>query len=471
MPAKKTQDEQEKSQPEESNPVDRQLSFVGRFIDKYYLKQSKAVQTGTFIVFVLLFAYGFLNILNGKYVLKGNLLKATASGVTYAPYYGVRWGTEDFASNSRGEYYVALGFGEYMRAVISGEHEVIFLQPGPSGMSEQVAWSGNVTVNRLDGEFKNVTISYSAPAAAPAPSGLEGANRIHSAPWSLLVPAAWASEAAGGPGVYQLLVQNVRLSSGAAQGKATIELTVDNQQLELRDRNMSDLTAGPLPLPANQNIDLGSNLYFGIPGNSLPVRGQVRVTAPASGFFQISNYQEEFPLPAEQSVGQALQLRGSRGGAVTARIVFSQPLKLYREADWAAKKDNLEAAFLSQGFVVKWADPPLGALAETNALWTGPMVPFDVVQRLLRAAVSQQIPLKKVQYRYQFRSSPNPTEMQIGSSKACANFESIPTQALQQAIDASSEDAFQRVIAPYTCSATSAVRSMMRRRPARQEIH
>ena len=150
---------------------------------------------------------------------------------------------------------------------------------------------------------------------------------------------------------------------------------------------------------------------------------------------------------------------------MTARVVFSQPVKLYREADWAAKKEALEAAFLSQGFVIKWADPPLGALAESNALWTGPVVPFDVVQRLLKAVVSQQIPLKKIQYRYHFESTPNATEMQIGSSKACANVEPIPAQALQQAIAAPTEEGFQQAISPFTCSSTSAVRSQARRRP------
>src|ERR1700692_2328764 len=126
MPPIGNQDQPGNPQPGATNPVERQLSFVGRFIDKYYLRQSNGVQTGTFIVFVLLFAYGFLNVLNGKYVLKGNLLaegpkSGTQSGrVSYAAYYGVRWGTDDFASNSKGEYYVALGFADYLRSVISG---------------------------------------------------------------------------------------------------------------------------------------------------------------------------------------------------------------------------------------------------------------------------------------------------------------------------------------------------------------
>ena len=194
------------------------------------------------------------------------------------------------------------------------------------------------------------------------------------------------------------------------------------------------------------------------------MRGQIRLTAPASGFFQLSNYSEDFALPDHQAIGQALQLKGSRGSTLTVSVVFTQAVKLYREADWAAKKDAMEADFLKQGFTVRWADPPLGALAETNSLWTGLEVPFDVVQRLLRVAVTQQIPLKKIQYRYEFQSSKNPTEIQLGSSKACANASPIPSEALEQAIAAPGEGEFQRIIAPFTCAVATATQSQARRR-------
>lgn len=470
MPAEKTHNNEEATtHPEEANPVERQLSFVGRFIDRYYLQQSKAVQTGTFIVFVLLFAYGFMNMLTGKYVLKGNLLAegpktGTQSGpVSYAAYYGVRWGTDDFASNSKGEYYVALGFVDYLRAVMSGGHDIRFLQLDPKENKERVVWSGIVGINRMDGEFHDITIPYAAPMTPESASPPGARNWTMPQSGSILFPTAWASVAVA-PGMYELLIQNVRLSSGAGKANATIELVVEDQTLEMRDHNMSDLAAGHIPLTRDQNLDLGSNLYFAIPGNALPVRGKLQLTAPPSGFLQISNYEEEFPLPAQQPVGEPLQIQGSRGSALTVRVVYSQPVKLYREANWEEKKDSMEKSFLDQGFLVRWVDAPLGPRAETNALWTGPLVPFDVVQRLLKAAIDQQIPLKKIAYHYHFRSSQSSTEMQLGSSQACAKTNPIPTQTLQQAIAASGEDEFQRVIAPFTCPAPALARNQSQHR-------
>jgi hypothetical protein len=264
--------------------------------------------------------------------------------------------------------------------------------------------------------------------------------------------------------MYQLLVQGVRLAPESSKANATIELVAFNQTLQMKDRGMADLAAGHIPVTANQSIDLGSSLYFSVPGNSLPIRGEVRLTAPATGFFQMaSNYEEDFSLPPEQPIGQALQLRGSKGSTLTVRIVLSQPVKLYRESNWADKKDAMEADFLGQGFLVRWIDPPQGARAETNALWTGPVVSFDVVQRLLKVAISQGIPLKKIEYRYHFQSSPSPAEMQIGSSGACAKAAPIPIQALSNAVAARSDEEFQKVISPFSCQTSPAAHAQARR--------
>ena len=444
------------------------MSFVGQFIDKYYLRQSKRVQTITFVVFVLLFAYGFVNILQGKYVLKGNLLaesskKCGQSGcINYAAYYGVRWGTDDFASNSKGEYYVALGFGDYLRALVGGSHEIKFLQLDPRENKELLVWHGDVTIHRMDGEFADVTIPYTPPPldSSPSPPGAENLQSPDT--WSVLVPSVWASEAQQ-RGMYQLLVQGVRLASGS-KVDATIELNLGGQMFQMGDRSMSDLPAGRIPIAPNQNLDLGSNLYFPIPTNTLPVQGQVRLSAPATGFLQISGYSEDFQLPSQQKVGDALQMTGSRGSSLFVRIVYSQPVKLFRELDWAQRKDATEAEFLSQGFLVRWADPPLGSLAETNALWTGPSVGFDVVQRLLRVVIDQMIPLKKIEYRYHFQTTQNPTEMQLGSSGACANAAPIAKDALENAIAAQTEEGFQRVISPFTCQASPNARIRARQR-------
>ncbi len=453
MPAEANPDDKEKK-PLDTTEAGRQLSFIGQFIDKYYLRQPKSLQTITFVVFVILFAYGFISILNGKYVLKGNVLAERETGPpVYAAFYGIRWGTEDFASNSKGEYYVALGFAEYARAVVSGSHVIKILQLDPKDHNLQEVFSSTISINRMDGEFEDVRIPYKA-SVEPPPTTPGAINRGHPDAWSL-VPSAWASDASSAPGMYQLLVQGARLASGATKADASLALLADNQTLELRDHNISDLEAGHIPLGRDQNLGLGSHLYFPVPGNSLPIQGHIHVSAPASGFFQFSNYAEDFPLPTLQTVGQSMTLTGSRGSTLLIRLVIAQPLKLYRELNWEQQKDAWEAEFLNQGIQVRWIDAPLGPVAESNALWTGPQVPFDVVQRLLRAALDQKIPLKKIEYRYSFRSSQSLTEMQLGSSAVCTNAAPIPAEALGKAISAPSDDEFQKAISPFACKPSS----------------
>jgi hypothetical protein len=92
------------------------------------------------------------------------------------------------------------------------------------------------------------------------------------------------------------------------------------------------------------------------------------------------------------------------------------------------------------------------------------MVPFEVVQQLLTVAMDQQIPLKKIEYRYHFQSSQNPTEMQIGSSGACTKAPVIPAQALKEAISARSDEEFQKAISAFKCQPSPATQAKVKQR-------
>ncbi len=442
----------EEKQP--ASPLD-QLTFIGKFIDKYYVRQPLWLQSVTFTVFLLLFVYGFINLLNGKYVLKGSLwLEKPAnecpqkkSCSSWAPYYEVRWGQQGFVSNSTGDYYVAIGLPEYLKALAAGAHDVTLVKDG-TNMGGQ-----SLKINRLAGEFDDVTIKL--------PSD-QNADLRTEPDWSIF-PRVWASVT---PGRYRLLVEGVSLAGAPAKTGATFELLADSRTFPLQDHNASDMTTGPIPIMGTGATDLGGSLYFSLPGYSLPVNGAVRVTTSAGGIFQYSsNSTETFPLPPQQTIGNAMQLQGTKGSYLTLRIVFSQDVKVFRKSALLGKKQEFESDLRNQGLLARWSDPPLGMQTDTDSLWTGPEVPFDVLQRLLRVAVNEDIELKQLGYRYAFKSTSNPTEIQFGSDMSCASTPRIPPAVLQKAIDAKSETEFVAAINNVSsCSAYKATADTTKRK-------
>jgi hypothetical protein len=169
-----------------------------------------------------------------------------------------------------------------------------------------------------------------------------------------------------------------------------------------------------------------------------------------------------------------MRLPGSKGSSLDARILFSQDVKLFRESESLAQKDQIEADLLNQGFLARWADPPRGPTAETNSLWSGPDVPFDVVQRLLRMILSEHLPIRQVKYRHNFRSTPNRTEIQVGSDIDCDNAPSPSPETFAKAIEARNEDEFLKAIDPLSgCAKASAgtAPKTKKSRPPKHSLH
>jgi hypothetical protein len=465
MPESNTPDESKNAQ-QDNPPISnatQQLTFIGNFIDRYFLKQRPWVQTSTFLVFVALFVYGFTNILTGKYVLKGNLwVHEPASECPqhdgpcslHAKFYELKWGTQDFVTNSKGEYFVTMGFLEYVGAVATGHHDITFIK------DEALICSRSVGIDRMAGEFRDETLSLTPTDASVTLPQFEH-NSFS------IIPEVYA--AATISGMYRLLVEGVRLNPGLSKSDVNLTLLLDGRSVELQDHSASNFPAGEIPVTPEQNLDLGSSFFFSLPGNTLPMHGSVKLTGSASGFLQyFSKYEEEFPLPASQLLGSPFQVQGSKGSTISLRIILSQDVKLFRKSSLMDKKDDVETNLRDQGFLTKWAEPPLGTQTETNTLWTGPDVPFTVVQRLLKVAASEDIGLKKIQYQYHFQSSNNPSEIQFGHSAACKNSPTISAEALQRAIAAPSGDTFKSAIAPYSdCNRTSTLAKKATRTPSR----
>jgi hypothetical protein len=451
-------------QPQRESPAQAQsatdkLSFIGNFIDKYYLKQKPWIQSSTFLVFVVLFAYGFINLLSGTRVLNGNAWEQQkrsqcAQGdecLLFAKFYEIRWGTREFVTNSKGEYSVTLGFGEYLRLLGTGKHEITFIKDG------KVIATEILQLKRLEGEFADVKLPPSpSPTTEPAPDTGPGAGDSFQ-----LLQQVWAAEP---PAKYRLLIERIQLTGGPSKADGDLRLELGKSVMELKDRSHQDLPAGTIPLVSDRNIGLGSTFYFPVPVGSLPVRGRITLTASPGGVVQqiFSKYEEAFLLPDNQTPGEIMYLRGSRGGTLAVRLLFAAEVKLFKKSDLSAN-DKLESDFLNHGFLVRWQDSPQGYDRETNALWTGPAVSFDIVAKLLQMALDENLALKKVEYKYAFQTTNNPTEMQFGYSGACARSQRIPDVVLKNATAATTEQEFSAAIAPaLTCAPPS------RRRVARK---
>jgi hypothetical protein len=422
------------------------LTGLARFIDKYYLKQKNWVQGTTFIVFVVLFAYGYINQLTGYYALKGDAYVQSPSGCatgpgscsSYAKYYDVRWGTQEFATNSKGEYYITIRFPEYLALLAEASHELTFIKD-----DRVVAANQPVAFSRWGGEFADVILPPSTvPESSPA-SDRTG-----------IIATVWADTL---PGDYRLLVQGIRLSGWPLKAQASMRLFVGDAVMTLQDHSRGDRQVGDIPIVRDQNLDLGSSYYFAIPGlksNSLS-GGRISLTAPGS-FFQFSNLDEQFVLPAQQALGRSLKITGSRGSVIAVRLVLRSDVTVFDKSDLYGKKEQVETDLLNQGLLARWTSSPQGFMPETNALWTGTAVPFGVIQKLITVALNQNIELKKVEYQYSF-ATPNAEGIQLGYSAMCAKTPVIPRSVLQDASAAHTEAEFENFLTPFrSCTVASA---------------
>jgi len=451
-----SEEQPQRESPAPTGSATDNLSFIGNFIDKYYLKQKPWVQSSTFIVFVVLFAYGFVNQLSGTKVLKGNAYEQcpqSSNCQIYAKFYEFRWGTRNFVTNSRGEYSVTLGFGEYLHLLGTGKQEdITFIRDG------KIIATETLRLKRWEGEFADVNLPSSpSPSTEPASDTGPGASDSFQ-----LLRQVWASEP---PPKYRLLIERIQLTGGPSKADGDLRLELGKSLIELKDRSHQDLPAGTIPLVSDRNIGLGSTFYFPVPVDSLPVRGRITLTASSSGILQqiFSKYEEFFPLPDSQTLGELMYLHGSRGGTLAVRLLLSAEVKLFKKSDLSAN-DKLESDFLNHGFFVRWQDSPQGYDRETNALWTGPAVSFDIVAKLLEVALDDNLGLKKVEYKYIFQTTNNPAEMQFGYSGACVKSQRIPDAVLKNAIAATTEQEFGAAITPASSCSPPSRRNVARKR-------
>jgi hypothetical protein len=316
----------------ESDRVSGQLSFIGKFIDKYFLRQPSWVQSFTFVIFVLLFAYGFI-LLPGKAVLEGNLwVRKAASRVCPDPcvrpaeYYSLRWGTTDVLSNSKGQYRIVVSPLQYIRLFSSGSHRVNILkielisgeqEATLNGAEEEftetlVAKDQELRLNRLENEFENAYVP---------PFGIQATSNVVPEPPNdnSLISRAWADTLRGR---YRLFIQGIRMAGGPTKADISFSLFTGGQTIELKQgRGGQELPVGPIPVVSDQSVDLGSVYYFPIPDQgSPPITGIVRMAWPGGILGLFSGTEEDFSLPSQQTIDQSFQISGSKGSILTVQL-------------------------------------------------------------------------------------------------------------------------------------------------------
>ena len=110
---------------------------------------------------------------------------------------------------------------------------------------------------------------------------------------------------------------------------------------------------------------------------------------------------------------------------------------MFDKVDLEPVKEQLRSDLSLQGFRMVEKRSPLGAYAETNALWAGKNIPFSVLQSVIELLTEHGIRIKRLCYQYNLRSG-NPYEIQVGGS------------ALHERTPARSDDEIQRMLSATT---------------------
>jgi hypothetical protein len=308
-------------------------AFLQKFIDRYYLKQNRAVQTLTFLTFVALLSYSFARTVAGDYAVGGFLIEAKGGVRRPARDYEIRYGGKFFPTNSKGLYTVILSAPAYAAMLVTGSLELTAVRPIPDcsmcrcpqekqnvaaddaertrrvecADAESYASKETVPFRRLTKEFDDWVV------------GDEPAKKVKVQRPSLWQAGVVHAASAG----TRLFVGSITLGFGGSTSiNCTLEASTTTAGAPLQSARAGGIDVGTLRLLPFQALQLGEDYYFDLK-DATPGKTPVTITLKSlPSILQLSFGATEyfhFQLPND---GQKLTpLKGDHGSELRVKVV------------------------------------------------------------------------------------------------------------------------------------------------------
>lgn len=417
------------------NDATKHLTWLEDFVARHYPKMPAAVRIPVFILFAVLLAYAIYRVVGGEFTVRGRILTQAPGAFEPARNFDIQYGDRFFGTNSKGFYYLILGPWEYGVLLAKGSLK-LEVTNGPRIFPEQ-----EVRFDLFRRQFADIRIAPPEVIGRvdPAPDRIPASR-------DFLVPPLLAQS----PSVAdRLFVHRIRLNPDlqwAAEGR--LELRTKGGTASLMSAR-TRRAAGRLPLVPGEPVVFENEYYFEVPPAGQGISpGELRLVPRASIFRAVlpGSPAESFQIPLTTLYGEIVKVMGEKGSEIEVIRLGRYDVTIFEKTDLAAVARPLQQDLTRHGFRVVHTRSVLGEQAETNALFAGRSVPYDVLQRVLGVLGTKGVRLKSVQYRQDLASG-NPYEMQLGGAARFNAAPVLPDERLRRLVRASSETEFQQVLA------------------------
>ena len=296
---------------------DDRLSFIEQFIARHYAQQSAPVRTITFLVFVLLFAYGFVVFVGGDKIVGGVIFDAPdGAGLEHlAKNYDVKIGRTLVGTNSKGEYGLPLSSAMWAEVFIGHPLKVTI-----TNRDGVYVGDFELRADRLPMGFEDLHLHQPQVAASTVSSlldvvvpSLEAAMQQPVGLQQAMVQQRLASRG------NRLFILQVHLPSGTSVRAGNFDCACNGSPHSLVASG-SRQAAGSLPIRGDSAISYDYDFYFDLgPASQVSAGSMITLVEDAKWL----GYREQFSIPRAIELGRETDLRGSRGSML--RVILLAP--------------------------------------------------------------------------------------------------------------------------------------------------
>lgn len=416
----------------------KHLSWLEKFLSKYYMNQPKWLRTIVYLMLALLLVYSFYRIIGGEFSVRGSiLLQETQERYKPVKSFDVQVGDKNFGTNSLGLYYIILGPTEYGKLMIQGELSTTLINK-----DEETFFLRTLKFSRFNQEFDRLILSEKK--ANPLRKNNELGKTFLDSIVSSANAAVWKQEGD------RLFITEIKLSSKLPNVKeVTFDLHYKNSSFELLSSQTGGMPAGKIPVISGKTVDLEKSYFFNVPQNMDTSNSKIINISLSRGNFltQLASGGEDFEISVPQDYGSPFKALGDRGSQITLMLLSKYDVIIWKKYDLENILKELETVLTNNGFRVVEKLPPLGYKSQTNAIFGGKSVPYTIIQTILGVLHNKQISIKTIQYKLDLRSG-NPNEIQIGGSARFDNAPPIRYEKIIKLLNAQSEKEFTDIEIP-----------------------